>query len=70
MVLVSLGIMDLRKSTEAVKLDRIPLIDAHSTQLDTALSSGVSASGATGEPSIAVLPVQDNLNTANCLHHS
>ncbi|KAI9876822.1 MAG: Glycerophosphocholine phosphodiesterase [Pleopsidium flavum] len=63
MVLVSLGTMDTRKVVEAVKLDRIPLADAHSTQLDTALSIVVSASGANGEPSIIDLPVQDNVNT-------
>ena len=63
MVLVSLGTMDMRKSTEAVKLDRIRLTDAHSTQLDTALSLIVSATGANGEPSITDLPVQDNVNT-------
>ena len=63
MVLVSLGTMDMRKAIEAVKLERIPLADAHSTQLDTALSVVVSASGATGEPSIIDLPVQDNIST-------
>ena len=63
MVLVSLGTMDMRKATESVKLDRIPFSDAHSTQLDTALSIVVSATGANGEPSITDLPVQDNVNT-------
>lgn len=63
MVLVSLGTMDMRKSTQAVKLDRIPFADAHSTQLDTALSLVVSATEATGESSITDLPVQDNVNT-------
>ena len=63
LILVSLGTMDIRKTIEAVKLDRIPLADAHSTQLDTALSVVVSASGASGEPSIIDLPVQDNIST-------
>lgn len=63
MILVSLGSMDMRKEIEAVKLDRIPLADAHSTQLDTALSVVVSASGANGEPSIIDLPVQGNIST-------
>ncbi|KAL8827387.1 MAG: hypothetical protein Q9191_003212 [Dirinaria sp. TL-2023a] len=63
MILVSLGTMDSRKAIEAVSLDRIPLTDAHSTQLDTALSVVVSATGATGEPSITDLPVQDNIST-------
>ena len=63
MILVSLGTMDTRKVVEAVNLDRIPLADAHSTQLDTALSVVVSASGGNGEPSIIDLPVQDNIST-------
>lgn len=63
MILVSLGTMDTRKVVEAVNLDRIPLADAHSTQLDTALSVVVSASGANGEPTIIDLPVQDNIST-------
>ena len=63
MILVSLGTMDIRKTIEVVKLDRIPLAHAHSTQLDTALSIVVSATGATGEPSIVDLPVQDNIST-------
>lgn len=63
MILVSLGTMDMRKNIKAVDLDRIPLADAHSTQLDTALSLVVSAVGATGEPSITDLPVQENIST-------
>lgn len=63
LVLVSLGSMDMRKNTEAVKLDSIPMAEAHSTQLDTALSLVVSASGAQGEPTIIDLPVQDNIST-------
>ena len=63
MILVSLGTMDTRKVVEAVNLDRIPLANAHSTQLDTTLSIIVSASGANGEPSIIDLPVQDNIST-------
>lgn len=63
MVLVSLGSMDMRKDTPAVKLDNIPIADAHATQLDTALSIVVSASGATGESEIIDLPVQENICT-------
>lgn len=63
MVLVSLGSMDMRKDIPAVKLERIPIEEAHSTQLDTALSVIVSASGAQGEPTIIDLPVQDNIST-------
>ncbi|KAF2496339.1 GDPD-domain-containing protein [Lophium mytilinum] len=63
MVLVSLGTMDIRKNVAAVQLDNIPLSDAHSTQLDTALSVVVSATGASGEPTIIDLPVQENICT-------
>ena len=63
MILVSIGTMDMRKNVEAVNLDRIPLAEAHLTQLDTTLSLVVQASGAKGEPSIVDLPVQDSINT-------
>lgn len=64
LVLVSLGSMDSRKNVEPVKLDSISLADAHATQLDTALSVVVSASGAIGEPSIIDLPIQENISTS------
>ncbi|KAK5689321.1 Glycerophosphocholine phosphodiesterase, partial [Elasticomyces elasticus] len=70
MVLVSLGTMDTRKPQHAVNLDRIPMENAHSTQLDTALSIVVSASGAHGEPEIIDLPVQDNISTEPIVFHS
>ena len=63
MILVSLGSMDMRKDIPAVKLDRIPIAEAHSTQLDTALSVIITASGAQGEQTIIDLPVQDNIST-------
>lgn len=63
MILVSLGSMDMRKSIPAVRLDRIPMAEAYSTELDTALSVIVTASGAQGEPTIIDLPVQDNIST-------
>ncbi|ROT43472.1 glycerophosphodiester phosphodiesterase GDE1 [Sodiomyces alkalinus F11] len=63
LVLVSLGSMDMRKNIEAVKLDRVPLTEAHLTELDTALSAVVSASGAHGEPTTIDLPVHDNIST-------
>lgn len=62
-VLVSLGTMDNRKQVEPVSLDHVQLADAHSTQLDSALSVVVSAQGATGEPSVIDLPVQENIST-------
>ncbi|EER24982.1 glycerophosphodiester phosphodiesterase, putative [Coccidioides posadasii C735 delta SOWgp] len=70
MVLVSLGTMDMRKHIPAVNLDRIPMANAHLTQLDTALSIVVSASGAHGEPEIIDLPIQDNLSTEPIVFHS
>ncbi|GAO16542.1 hypothetical protein UVI_02023750 [Ustilaginoidea virens] len=63
LVLVSLGTMDIRKSTEAVHLDSVPLTEAHSTQLDTALSVVVSAAGAVGDPTTIDLPVHDGIST-------
>lgn len=63
MILVSLGTMDLRKHMDAVNLDRIPMQNAHSTQLDTALSIAVSANGAHGESEFIDLPVQENIST-------
>lgn len=63
LVLVSLGSMDMRKDVDAVKLDRVPLNEAHTTQLDTALSVVVSANGAQGEPTIIDLPVHENIST-------
>lgn len=64
MILVSLGSMDMRKNVLPVKLDDIPLSDAHATQLDTALSVVVSASGASGDPAVIDLPVQENISTS------
>ncbi|KAF8418071.1 Glycerophosphoryl diester phosphodiesterase family-domain-containing protein [Tirmania nivea] len=61
MILVTLGSVDTRKTGPAVKLGKIPLSHAHSTQLDTALSLVVSAKNARGEPTIIDLPVQHTL---------
>lgn len=63
MILVSLGTMDMRKPMDAVNLDRIPMENAHSTQLDTALSIVVSAKGARGESEFIDLPIQENIST-------
>ncbi|KAK1146052.1 Glycerophosphocholine phosphodiesterase [Aspergillus melleus] len=70
MILVSLGTMDTRNPIASVNLDRIPMENAHSTQLDTALSLVVSASGAHGEPEIIDLPVQDNVSTEPMVFHA
>ncbi|KAL3495244.1 Glycerophosphoryl diester phosphodiesterase family-domain-containing protein [Aspergillus germanicus] len=70
MILVSLGTMDNRKHVDAVNLDRIPMENAHATQLDTALSIVVSASGANGEPEIIDLPVQENISTEPIVFHT
>ncbi|KHN98285.1 glycerophosphodiester phosphodiesterase GDE1 [Metarhizium album ARSEF 1941] len=63
LVLVSLGTMDIRKATEAIHLDSVPLAEAHSTQLDTALSVVVSANGAHGDPTTIDLPVHEGIST-------
>jgi len=63
MVLVSLGSMDMKKSIDPINLDSVPLVNAHATQLDTALSIVVSANGASDEPTVIDLPVQDNIST-------
>jgi len=70
MILVSLGTMDMRKVSQAVSLDRIPMTSASSTQLDTALSIVISAKGANGEPEIIDLPTQDNVATEPIVFHS
>ncbi|KAL4975337.1 Glycerophosphoryl diester phosphodiesterase family-domain-containing protein [Aspergillus desertorum] len=70
MILVSLGTMDTRKHVQAVDLDRIPMENAHATQLDTALSIVISASGAQGEPEIIDLPVQENISTEPIVFHA
>ncbi|KAJ5945871.1 hypothetical protein N7454_002710 [Penicillium verhagenii] len=70
MILVSLGTMDMRQPLETVNLDRIPMEDAHATQLDTTLSLVVSASGARGEPEVIDLPVQENISTEPIVFHT
>ncbi|KAH6656705.1 glycerophosphodiesterase GDE1 [Truncatella angustata] len=70
LVMVSLGSMDMRKGIDAVKLDRVPLAEAHTNQLDTALSIVVSASGAQGDPTIVDLPVHENISTEPILFHT
>jgi len=63
MILVTLGSMDPRKKVEAVSLDRIPIKEAYSTQLDSALSILVSTIGAEGDPTTIDLPVEENIST-------
>jgi glycerophosphodiester phosphodiesterase len=63
MVHITLGSMNVRKNIQPVKLDQIPVSEAHTTQLDTALSLVVSAQGASGEPTIVDLPVHANVTT-------
>ena len=63
LVLVSLGSMDMRKNILPVSLDRVPLNEAHTTELDTALSIVVSAQGAQGEPTIIDMPLHENIST-------
>ncbi|KAK5078118.1 Glycerophosphocholine phosphodiesterase [Lithohypha guttulata] len=70
MVLVSLGTMDMHSKRQAVNLDHVPLTNASSTQLDTALSIIVSAKGAEGEPDIIDLPVRENITTEPIVFHT
>ncbi|KAK5631441.1 hypothetical protein RRF57_007155 [Xylaria bambusicola] len=70
LVMVSLGSMDMRNDVEPVKLDRVPLAEAHTNQLDTALSVVVSAQGAHGEPTTIDLPVHDNISTEPVLFYT
>ncbi|KAI1006516.1 Glycerophosphocholine phosphodiesterase [Podosphaera aphanis] len=63
MILVSLGSTDMRKKIPAIKLEKIPIAQAHSTLLDTALSVIVHPEGAQGEPVIIDLPVHDRIIT-------
>ncbi|KAI0907235.1 Glycerophosphoryl diester phosphodiesterase family-domain-containing protein [Ustulina deusta] len=70
LVMVSLGSMDMRNDVEPVKLDRVPLAEAHTNQLDTALSVVISAQGAHGEPTTIDLPVHDNISTEPILFYT
>ncbi|KAI1187798.1 Glycerophosphoryl diester phosphodiesterase family-domain-containing protein [Nemania serpens] len=70
LVMVSLGSMDMRRDVEPVKLDRVPLAEAHTNQLDTALSLVISAQGAHGEPTTIDLPVHDNISTEPILFYT
>lgn len=66
MINVSLGTLDERKAKAVppIVLENIELVNAHATQLDTALSLMVSASGAKGEQSVIDLPIQENISTS------
>ncbi|KAI2622609.1 Glycerophosphoryl diester phosphodiesterase family-domain-containing protein [Xylaria nigripes] len=70
LVMVSLGSMDMRKNVEPVKLDRVPLTEAHTNELDTALSVVISAQGAHGDPTTIDLPVHDNISTEPILFYT
>ena len=61
LILVSLGTMDTRRTVHSVTLDRVPLALTRSTQPDMALSIVVSAVGASGEPSVVDLPVEESM---------
>lgn len=62
MIVVTLGSADVRKNVSPVQLDQVPLANVHSTQLDTALSLVVSASGASGDANIIDLPTEQESN--------
>ncbi|KAK4618653.1 Glycerophosphocholine phosphodiesterase GDE1 [Fulvia fulva] len=64
MVLVSLGTLGEHKDLQPINLENIAINDAHATQLDTALSLVVTAHGASGEPTVIDLPIQEDISTS------
>ncbi|ONH69591.1 Glycerophosphodiester phosphodiesterase GDE1 [Cyberlindnera fabianii] len=59
-IVVTLGSNDLRNSSPAVKLDRVPISKVHSTELDTALSLVISIKGETDDaPTVVDLPLDE-----------
>ncbi|KAM3424290.1 hypothetical protein BST61_g11173 [Cercospora zeina] len=63
MILVSLGTLDEKKDLKPISLEDIAIADAHATELDTALTLVVTAQGATGEPALIDLPIQEEIST-------
>jgi glycerophosphodiester phosphodiesterase len=59
LVLVTLGTNDTRYIENPVELSTIPLSEAHTTELDTALSLVVSAKGVEGDPIVIDLPLPE-----------
>lgn len=63
MIIVTLGSTDARRQNGPVQLDRVPIAEAGTTRLDTALSLVVSAKYAEGDPTTFDLPLADSPDT-------
>ncbi|OLL24125.1 Glycerophosphodiester phosphodiesterase GDE1 [Neolecta irregularis DAH-3] len=70
MIIVTMGSTDIRNKSSAVKLDKVPFVNAATTQLDTALTLIVHAKNAEGGSSIIDLPIHDNINTEPLIFHT
>ncbi|KAK9480785.1 GDPD-domain-containing protein [Lipomyces japonicus] len=70
MILLTLGSTDTRSDVVPVQLEQVPFSQIHSTQLDTALSLVIWAQGATNEPTVIDLPIQDNQTTEPIVFYS
>lgn len=64
LVLLTLGTTDLRDDTPAIKLNRVPISKAHSTELDTALSVCISCKQLKQPPVVLDLPLDDSHGSA------
>ncbi|BFZ58925.1 Glycerophosphocholine phosphodiesterase [Savitreella phatthalungensis] len=63
MIIVTLGSTDTRQSRNAIQLDKVPIAEAGTTRLDTALSLVVSAKHADGDATTFDLPFNDSPTT-------
>ncbi|CCG84294.1 protein of unknown function [Taphrina deformans PYCC 5710] len=63
MIIVTLGSTDARRQSSPIQLDRVPIAEAGTTRLDTALSLIVSAKNAEGDSSTFDLPLGDSPTT-------
>lgn len=63
MIIVTLGSTDNRNQSSPVQLDRVPIADAGTTRLDTALSLVISAKHAEGDATTFDLPLGDSPTT-------
>lgn len=63
MIIVTLGSTDSRRQSSPVQLDKVPIAEAGTTRLDTALSLVVSARHAEGDATTFDLPLGDSPTT-------
>lgn len=63
MIIVTLGSTDSRRLTGPIQLDKVPIAEAGTTRLDTALSLSVSAKHAEGDATVFDLPLGDSPTT-------